>query len=52
MEQAPALRLTAVVPGSPDARALAGYQPQEHVRVGLAPAGHPFCLYLPEQPAS
>ena len=25
---------------------LAGFQPQEHVRVCLDPAGHPFCLYL------
>jgi catechol-2,3-dioxygenase len=25
---------------------LAGYQPQEHVRVYLDPAGHPFCLYV------
>ena len=25
---------------------LAGYQPQEHVRVMLDPAGHPFCLFL------
>jgi hypothetical protein len=24
----------------------AGYQPQEHVRVMLDPAGHPFCLYV------
>ncbi len=24
---------------------LAGYQPQEHVRVMLDPAGHPFCLF-------
>ncbi|WP_232666782.1 VOC family protein [Pseudonocardia sp. TRM90224] len=23
------------------------FQPQEHVRVLLDPAGHPFCLYLP-----
>jgi catechol 2,3-dioxygenase-like lactoylglutathione lyase family enzyme len=23
---------------------VAGYQPQEHVRVMLDPAGHPFCL--------
>ncbi|RFU20845.1 VOC family protein [Geodermatophilus marinus] len=27
---------------------VAGHQPQEHVRVCLDPAGHPFCLYLPE----
>ncbi|MGY1839269.1 MULTISPECIES: VOC family protein [unclassified Modestobacter] len=27
---------------------LAAFQPQEHVRVHLDPAGHPFCLYLPE----
>ena len=27
---------------------LASYQPQERVRVWLDPAGHPFCLYLPE----
>jgi catechol 2,3-dioxygenase-like lactoylglutathione lyase family enzyme len=25
---------------------LAGFQPQEDVRVCLDPAGHPFCLYL------
>ena len=25
---------------------LAGFQPQEDVRVCLGPAGHPFCLYL------
>jgi catechol 2,3-dioxygenase-like lactoylglutathione lyase family enzyme len=25
---------------------LAGFQPQEHVRVHLDPAGHPFCLYV------
>ena len=25
---------------------LADHQPQEHVRVMLDPAGHPFCLYL------
>jgi catechol 2,3-dioxygenase-like lactoylglutathione lyase family enzyme len=25
---------------------LAGYQPQERVRVYLDPAGHPFCLFL------
>jgi len=25
---------------------LAEYQPQEHVRVYLDPAGHPFCLWL------
>ena len=24
---------------------LAEYQPQEHVRVYLDPAGHPFCLF-------
>jgi predicted enzyme related to lactoylglutathione lyase len=27
---------------------LAGYQPQETVRVYLDPAGHPFCLFLAE----
>jgi catechol 2,3-dioxygenase-like lactoylglutathione lyase family enzyme len=26
---------------------VAGFQPQEHVRVCLDPAGHPFCLFLP-----
>ncbi|MGI5168464.1 VOC family protein [Spirillospora sp. CA-253888] len=26
---------------------LAEFQPQEHVRVYLDPAGHPFCLFLP-----
>jgi hypothetical protein len=25
---------------------VADHQPQEHVRVMLDPAGHPFCLYL------
>jgi catechol-2,3-dioxygenase len=25
---------------------LADFQPQDHVRVYLDPAGHPFCLYL------
>jgi catechol-2,3-dioxygenase len=25
---------------------LAEFQPQEHVRVYLDPAGHPFCLYV------
>jgi catechol 2,3-dioxygenase-like lactoylglutathione lyase family enzyme len=28
---------------------LAGFQPQDDVRVLLDPAGHPFCLYLDEQ---
>jgi catechol 2,3-dioxygenase-like lactoylglutathione lyase family enzyme len=27
---------------------LADYQPQEHVRVYLDPAGHPFCLWIPD----
>jgi hypothetical protein len=27
---------------------LAPFQPQETVRVYLDPAGHPFCLFLPE----
>ena len=27
---------------------LADYQPQANVRVYLDPAGHPFCLFLPE----
>jgi catechol 2,3-dioxygenase-like lactoylglutathione lyase family enzyme len=27
---------------------LAEYQPQDDVRVYLDPAGHPFCLFLPE----
>jgi catechol 2,3-dioxygenase-like lactoylglutathione lyase family enzyme len=26
---------------------LAGFQPQDGVRVCLDPAGHPFCLFLP-----
>ena len=26
----------------------AEYQPQEHVRVMLDPAGHPFCLFTAE----
>ncbi len=25
---------------------VAGFQPQDHVRVMLDPAGHPFCLYV------
>ena len=25
---------------------VAGYQPQDHVRVCLDPDGHPFCLYV------
>ena len=25
---------------------LAGFQPQDHVRVCLDPAGHPFCLFV------
>jgi hypothetical protein len=27
---------------------LADFQPQDHVRVHLDPAGHPFCLYVPD----
>lgn len=27
---------------------VADFQPQEHVRVCLDPAGHPFCLYVKE----
>lgn len=27
---------------------LAAFQPQSDVRVWLDPAGHPFCLYLPD----
>ncbi len=27
---------------------LADYQPQDDVRVYLDPAGHPFCLFLPD----
>lgn len=27
---------------------VAQFQPQEHVRVHLDPAGHPFCLHLPK----
>lgn len=30
---------------------VAEYQPQDTVRVCLDPAGHPFCLWLAEQPA-
>lgn len=26
---------------------VADFQPQDHVRVCLDPAGHPFCLYVP-----
>ncbi|WP_346622116.1 VOC family protein [Blastococcus montanus] len=26
---------------------VAAFQPQDHVRVCLDPAGHPFCLYVP-----
>jgi catechol 2,3-dioxygenase-like lactoylglutathione lyase family enzyme len=29
---------------------LAGYQPQDDVRVLLDPAGHPFCLYVDQDP--
>ncbi|GAB7191763.1 VOC family protein [Kineococcus sp. NUM-3379] len=29
---------------------VAGFQPQDDVRVCLDPAGHPFCLYLPHGP--
>jgi hypothetical protein len=25
---------------------VAGFQPQDHVRVCLDPDGHPFCLYV------
>jgi catechol 2,3-dioxygenase-like lactoylglutathione lyase family enzyme len=28
----------------------AGFQPQDDVRVLLDPAGHPFCLFEPDQP--
>lgn len=31
---------------------LAPHQPQEDVRVLLDPAGHPFCLYVGEEPAT
>lgn len=27
---------------------LAGFQPQDDVRVFLDPAGHPFCLFRPD----
>ena len=27
---------------------LAEFQPQDDVRVWLDPAGHPFCLFLPD----
>ncbi len=27
---------------------LAGFQPQDNVRVFLDPAGHPFCLWVPD----
>lgn len=30
---------------------MADYQPQEHVRVYLDPAGHPFCLFVKKLPA-
>lgn len=39
--------LTAAVSWAEDAGAVqADFQPQEHVRVMLDPAGHPFCLFL------
>ncbi|NEK59880.1 VOC family protein [Geodermatophilus sabuli] len=39
--------LTAAVADAVAAGArVAGFQPQEHVRVCLDPAGHPFCLYV------
>jgi hypothetical protein len=31
---------------------VAAFQPQDHVRVMLDPAGHPFCLYLGDQAAA
>jgi len=31
---------------------LAGFQPQDTVRVMIDPAGHPFCLYLDESDES
>jgi len=31
---------------------LADFQPQDQVRVFLDPAGHPFCLYHDDEPAS
>jgi catechol 2,3-dioxygenase-like lactoylglutathione lyase family enzyme len=30
---------------------LAGFQPQDDVRVCLDPAGHPFCLHIEAEPA-
>jgi catechol 2,3-dioxygenase-like lactoylglutathione lyase family enzyme len=46
--------LDASVAAAVDAGAtLAGFQPQEKVRVLLDPAGHPFCLYVDEpEPAA
>ena len=41
------MKLAATVLDGPDARELAGFQPQQDVRVHLDPAGHPFCLFLP-----
>ncbi|HYH26640.1 MAG TPA: VOC family protein [Blastococcus sp.] len=39
--------LTAAVQVAVDAGArVAEFQPQDHVRVCLDPAGHPFCLYV------
>lgn len=30
----------------------AEFQPQQHVRVMIDPAGHPFCLFVSESPAA
>ena len=35
-----------VAPWATACATLAGFQPQEDVRVCLDPAGHPFCLFL------
>ena len=37
---------TAVAHAVAQGATLAGFQPQDDVRVCLDPAGHPFCLFL------
>jgi catechol 2,3-dioxygenase-like lactoylglutathione lyase family enzyme len=43
VDDLPAAVASAVAAGATEAE----FQPQDHVRVLLDPAGHPFCLYLP-----
>ncbi|WP_155369005.1 hypothetical protein [Catellatospora vulcania] len=41
----PRLQRSGIVLDSLDAQARTDFQPQEDVRVYLAPAGHPCCLF-------